>query len=193
MTGGPPVLVVVEDSWTVGETDEHEDMWAVAQLDRLAEELAAGGSVSPHVVTLSRLVSHPAAQDARTLFIVFGELSMAAVLADRIHAPVPVLERRTFALGVHRGAEPIRTLERTGGPGCVETPRLYVWQSEPPDEDPGDGVFARKDVALSIGAQWDSPALWESEHYAMIRHEEHPTMARLLGAYLAAYGDTPQS
>ena len=139
------------------------------------------------MIAIGDLSTDPAVDRERALFLVYDESGAAEMIAGVLALPVDSVARRTFPLAARRRRDVIAALEQYGGPGCIESYCLFVWQTESPQDDPGYGVFGRKDVGRIIGASWESPALWESEHYAMLSHNEYTTLPRLLAADLAAF------
>jgi hypothetical protein len=183
------VLLVVPDHWMQIHADDGESTPSVRtteQADRLAEELMRDGAVTARIVPISELSRDPAGPRESTLFLTYDVEAPRAIAAE-LGRPLDAVERRTFFLAARRRAEVIAALERSGGPGCIESARLFTWQTELPEDDPPGGVFGRKDIARSMGAHWEEPALWESEHYAMLFHDSYATLPRLLAAYLSAF------
>jgi hypothetical protein len=188
VTADCPVWLVVNDGWLEPAFDEEgrpSNLRALEQVDRLAQELAEDDLISPRVVPFRALSKDPS-RYRKGLFLVYEEGAAPAIAAS-LAEPVQDIELRIFVLAAHRRMDVIAALERSGGPGCIESRRLFVWQSEPPEEDPAGGVFGRKDVGEAIGATWEGGDLWESQHYAMLYHDVYDTLPRLLAAYLAGF------
>ncbi|MFF1418036.1 hypothetical protein [Streptomyces sp. NPDC058280] len=114
------------------------------------------------------------------------EESVVELLSGHCSIDVKAIMPRVFLFNVGRGPKVARKVESSGSAGAIESMRYRAWRTERAD-DPGGGVFGRKDVAIEIGASWTSPGLWETERYCLMRHDFYSSLPILLAAYLATY------
>ncbi|MFE4009634.1 hypothetical protein ACFXP1_07140 [Streptomyces sp. NPDC059112] len=118
--------------------------------------------------------------------VIICEESVAALISDRWSLQRGNIYSQVFLIAVGRGPKNARMVESLGAAGAIASGRYRVWRTERGD-DPGGGVFGRKDVAVDMGAMWASPGLWETDRYCLMWHDTYPSLPELLSAYLLTY------
>jgi len=177
------VNVVLTDDWrvVVDETDqgrpvtkrEYED------IDAFAGVIEDWLGVPVRVLDVESLLSVD-----RTLLIC--EESAVDTIAEHLSAAAQDVVPLAFFLNIPLRPHSTERVDRLGAAGAIERMRYAVWRDERAD-DPGGGIFGRKDVATSMGAHWKPSVLSETPRYAFFEHEGHPTLPDLLAEYLRSY------
>ncbi|MEV5987443.1 hypothetical protein AB0L85_20905 [Streptomyces sp. NPDC052051] len=119
--------------------------------------------------------------------LIVCEECVAETLLEESSLDARNLYRRIFLLNVERGHKNAKRIDSLGMAGAIIGLRYRVWRTERAD-DPGGGVFGRRDVAAGMGASWGSSGIWNTERYCLFWHSDYPTLPLLLSQYLVAYG-----
>ena len=69
---------------------------------------------------------------------------------------------------------------------AIEEFRYFHWQTHPASGD-GEGVYGRKEVAASLGADCIGGSPAETDHYCLIRSSRFVDLPSLLAGYLREY------
>jgi hypothetical protein len=104
------------------------------------------------------------------------------IVYDRENDVPPGLGPRIVLVDVH--GLPFKRLETHRFAALIESRRYHQWRAER-DRETGAGLYARKDVAVRIGATISDPYS-VTEHYAPIAHPRCRDLPEFLGLYLTA-------
>lgn len=119
--------------------------------------------------------------------VLITEESTLSDIAERVPGGLAALARHVVLLNVHGLHREAVRLSELGVAATVHASRYFTWRTER-DDDPGGGVFGRRDVGASMGAESVSGALWDTDSHVLLSDERYPSLPAMLAGYLQEYG-----
>ncbi|MFC0601541.1 hypothetical protein [Streptomyces palmae] len=180
-------VIVLNPDWrnAVEFSDENDDHREIAirnfeQIDAFADAMS---QISQQPI---RVIYADEMHGQQNSNLMICEESVAQLISFNWSLDLSEIMPYVFLLNVERGAKTARRVESLNAAGAIESIRYRIWRADP-DNDPGGGVFGKKDIATRIGATWTTPGLWVTDRYCLFEHDMHRSLPALLAAYLDAY------